>query len=212
MKKAISNYNVAKARFEEMPFDGEWLASFGCPAPAGCWLIYGGSGSGKTTFGLQAAKYLSRFGRVAYNSLEQGWSKSLQGAWEREGMIECGKNVELEDRLDFADMNIKLLKRNARKIWIIDSINYWDGQCRIEDIKRMLEKHGDKLFVFIAHESGTRPKGSIAQRLYYHADVKARARGYRLTEINSRFSDTRGGGADFTIWREGADNYWIEKL
>lgn len=78
MRRAISNKNVIQAKFETAPFTGEWLASFGRPELRGAWIIYGGSGCGKTTFVMQLCKYLTTFGRVAYNSLEQGLSLSLE--------------------------------------------------------------------------------------------------------------------------------------
>lgn len=84
MARAISNKNVLQAKFDVADFDGAFLASFGRPELRGEWLIYGGSGCGKTTFVMQLCKYLTRFRRVAYNSLEQGLSLSLQrhgSAW-----------------------------------------------------------------------------------------------------------------------------------
>lgn len=91
MGRAISNRNVLTAKFEVAEFDGAFLASFGKPELRGVWIVYGGSGSGKTTFLMQLCKYLTRFRRVAYNSLEQGLSLSLQKAWERVRMDEVGQ-------------------------------------------------------------------------------------------------------------------------
>lgn len=93
MSRAISNKNVLAARFDTADFDGPFLASFGRPELRGVWIIWGGSGSGKTTFTLQLCKYLTKFGRVAYDSLEQGLSLSLQRAWERVEMAEAGSNI-----------------------------------------------------------------------------------------------------------------------
>ena len=81
MARAYSSANIRSARFKTVDFDGAWLASIGMPVLRGTWLIYGGSGSGKTSFCLQLAKYLSQFGRVLYNSLEQGLSPTMQAAW-----------------------------------------------------------------------------------------------------------------------------------
>lgn len=50
MGRAISNKNVLTAKFEVAEFDGAFLASFGKPELRGAWIVYGGSGSGKTTF------------------------------------------------------------------------------------------------------------------------------------------------------------------
>ncbi len=83
MGRAISNKNVLTAKFEVAEFDGAFLASFGKPELRGAWIIYGGSGSGKTSFVMQVCKYLTRFRRVAYDSLEQGLSLSLKGMGAR---------------------------------------------------------------------------------------------------------------------------------
>lgn len=70
-RKAISNKNVADAKFDPAPFDGPFKAALGRPELKGSWLIFGKSGSGKTTFALQLAKYLTRFvDKVAFDSLE----------------------------------------------------------------------------------------------------------------------------------------------
>ena len=80
MSRAISNKNVLAAQFETANFTGPYLASFGRPELRGAWIVWGGSGSGKTTFTLMLCKYLAGFRRVAYDSLEQGLSLSLQKA------------------------------------------------------------------------------------------------------------------------------------
>lgn len=127
MSRAISNINVLAARFETVEFAGEWLASFGRPELRGTWIIWGGSGSGKTTFTLMLCKYLANFGRVAYNSLEQGLSLSLQKAWERVGMGEAGNSVILLNKEELPELRARLNKRKSPEIIIIDSVQYLDG-------------------------------------------------------------------------------------
>ena len=127
MSRAISNINVLAARFETVEFAGEWLASFGRPELRGTWIIWGGSGSGKTTFTLMLCKYLANFGRVAYNSLEQGLSLSLQKAWERVGMGEAGNSVILLNKEELPELRARLSKRKSPEIIIIDSVQYLDG-------------------------------------------------------------------------------------
>ena len=56
-------------KFDVMQFDGPWYDAFGTPERRGVWIIWGNSGSGKTSFALQLCKYLCRFGRVAYDSM-----------------------------------------------------------------------------------------------------------------------------------------------
>ncbi|MGL5912561.1 MAG: ATP-dependent serine protease, partial [Bacteroidales bacterium] len=56
--RAKSVSDILRYKPKALAFDGEWLASFGTPELSGCWLIWGGSGNGKTRFVLQLCKYL----------------------------------------------------------------------------------------------------------------------------------------------------------
>lgn len=108
-----------QARFELADFDGDYLASFGRPELRGAWLIYGGSGCGKTTFVMQVSKYLTRFGRVAYDSTEQGLSASLQTAWKRVGMEEVGSRIILLEKESLKELTVRLKKNKARtSLWL----------------------------------------------------------------------------------------------
>lgn len=208
LSKAISNRNVMAKKFDTVDFEGAWLASFGRPELAGTWLIYGVSGSGKTSFTMQLCKYLSRFQKVAYNSLEQGLSLSLQRAWGRVGMNEAGNNVILLPGEGIEDLRVRLKKRNSPGVVIIDSIQYW-FDVRIQDIVRLKRDFPNKLFVFISHEKKGEPEGYIARKIKYDGEVKVRVKGYKAS-VTSRFADpdTGEGGADFVIWDEGASKYW----
>ena len=77
MARAASLDQVLRTRFKVLPFEGEWKDAIGCPELTGSWIIWGNSGNGKTRFALQLCKYLCQFGRVAYDSLEEGVSVSL---------------------------------------------------------------------------------------------------------------------------------------
>lgn len=66
--KVITVKNLYAKRYRTMEFDGRWLASFGNPDVSGSWLVWGKSGSGKTTFLLMLSKYLTQFERVLYLS------------------------------------------------------------------------------------------------------------------------------------------------
>ena len=206
MARAYSNANIRNARFKTADFDGAWLASIGMPVLRGTWLIYGGSGSGKTSFCLQLAKYLSQFGRVLYNSLEQGLSPTMQAAWIAGGMDEAGRRVKLLDREGYDELFERLGKRQSPEIVIIDSINYLRG-LRLCDYQLLSQRYRKKLFVVVAHEKGGEPKGALAQAIRYDADVKIRVEGYRAM-VTSRYATGEVGGDDYIIWEDGADAYW----
>ena len=83
-----------------MPFDGAWRAAFGQPSYSGSWIIWGASGSGKTRFALQLCKELTKYGRVAYDSLEEGDSLSLQRGFRDVNMREVSRKIVLLDRIE----------------------------------------------------------------------------------------------------------------
>lgn len=206
MARAYSNANIRSARFKVADFSGAWRDSIGMPVLRGTWLIYGGSGSGKTSFCLQLAKYLSQFGRVLYNSLEQGLSPTMQSAWIAGGMEEAGRRVKLLDREGYDELFERLAKRQSPEIIIIDSINYLRG-LRLSDYQLLSQRYRKKLFVIVAHEKSGEPKGALAQAIRYDADVKIRVEGYRAM-VTSRYATSEVGGQDYIIWDKGAEGYW----
>ena len=212
MSRAISNKNVLSAQFETADFTGEYLASFGRPELRGAWIIWGGSGSGKTTFTLMLCKYLSGFRRVAYDSLEQGLSLSLQRAWERVNMAEAGSNIILLNKEELPELRERLEKRKSPDIIVIDSLQYMDGLNK-RAFKKLKNDFPDKLFIFISQEKNGLPKGNMGDYIRYDAEVKIRVEGYKAF-VTTRYEDTeRGeGGADFVIWQEGADAYWLNQI
>ncbi len=212
MSRAISNKNVLTAKFETADFDGAFLASFGRPELRGAWIIYGGSGCGKTTFTLELSKYLTRFRRVAYNSLEQGLSLSLQRAWERVGMEEAGSKIILLNKEGLKELSARLRKKQSPDIIIIDSVHYW-RRFNTQQYQTLRDEFPNKLFIFVSHEKGGLPKSSIAQEIRYDSDIKIRVEGYKAF-VTTRYevAELGEGGADFVIWEQGAQDYWIDKM
>lgn len=212
MGRAISNKNVLTAKFEVADFDGAFLASFGRPELRGAWIIYGGSGCGKTTFVMQVCKYLTRFRRVAYNSLEQGLSLSLQKAWERVGMEEVGNRIILLNKESLKDLRVRLAKKQSPDVIVVDSVQYWHG-LKWSDFTNLKDDYPDKLFIFISHERCGLPDGKLAQKIRYDSEIKIRVEGYKAF-VTTRYevADLGEGGADFVIWEAGAQEYWIDKM
>lgn len=212
MGRAISNKNVLTAKFEVADFDGAFLASFGRPELRGAWIIYGGSGCGKTTFVMQVCKYLTRFRRVAYNSLEQGLSLSLQKAWERVGMEEVGNRIILLNKESLKDLRVRLTKKQSPDVIVVDSVQYWHD-LKWSDFTNLKDDYPNKLFIFISQERGGLPDGKLAQKIRYDSEIKIRVEGYKAF-VTTRYevADLGEGGADFVIWEAGAQEYWIDKM
>ena len=212
MGKAISNRDVVAARFETVPFDGEWLASIGRPELRGSWLVFGQSGSGKTTFALQLARYLSRFCKVAYDTLEQGLSLSFQSAWVRTGMEEAGNAVMVLDKEPVAQLRQRLSRRRSPQVVIIDSLTAMPGFTR-KDYLSLVDGFPRKLFVFLAHERKGLPDPAIAETVRRLSEVKIYVEGFRA-HVTTRYAcPERGEGvSDYVIGKQGAEEYPLNNI
>src|SRR5690554_1642755 len=200
LKRATSIDELLKMKFDTMEFSGEWLDFVGTSEKAGSWIIWGNSGNGKTRFSLQLAKYLSNFGRVAYNTLEEGKKLSFQRA-ARDTNLKAvnGKMIIISETIE--ELSHRLKKNRAPKIVIIDSLQY--SNLNKNKYSDLINTHPKVLFIFISHAEGKNPKGTTADSVRYHSDVKIRVEGYKAF-ATSRF----GGGEPYTIWDHGAERYW----
>lgn len=200
MARALSIENIINYNPVTLDFEGRWLASFGKPEQCGSWLVWGASGHGKTRFVLQLCKYLCRFGRVAYDSLEEGLSKSMQNAILDVGMKDTARRFVLLDKENIADLIERLQRRKSPDIIVIDSVQYTG--MTYNDYKKLRDEFPRKLFILISHADGKEPAGRVAKSIRYDAFVKIRIVGYKAFPI-SRY----GGGEAYTIWEKGATDY-----
>ena len=209
MKRALSSRNILNARFKTAEFDGKWLDSFGTPALTGVWFVWGVSGTGKTNFLLQLAKYLTKFvSKVAYDSLEEGLSLSIQEAWLRNNVAECGNKVCLLDREDLDELNTRLQRKKSPNVVIIDSVQKLKLKLRYSDVDALVKRYPNKLFIFISQvgKSGE-PKGEVALSVRHDADIKIQIEGYR-GHVTTRYRTAEGqGGEDFVFYQDGAEAY-----
>ncbi len=192
--------------FNELPFEGAWYALVGEPEIAGAWLIWGESGNGKTRFALQLCKYLAAFCRVAYNSMEEGASKSMKKAFREVGMNEVRRQVILLDNEPISELKERLRKRRSPDALVIDSVQYSGMNYR--DYVALRREFPNKLFILISHADGKNPAGSTAKSIRYDAFVKIRIEGYKAFAL-SRFGGTT---KEYTIWEEGAQVYYNDDL
>lgn len=196
---------VLGMKYETMDFDGPWLDAFGKPERRGVWIIWGNSGTGKTTFALQLCKYLCRFGRVAYDSLEEGACLTMQNAFRREGMMEVNKRFLLIDNENMEELSIRLKRQKSPDIVVIDSFQYTGMNYR--QYIAFKERHRRKLLIFISHADGKLPNGRAAKSLMYDASLKIYVEGFRA------FSKGRfiGPKEHYDIVPEKARTYWGEE-
>lgn len=200
-KRAIGVQDLLKKQFVTYDFAGPWLASFGEVERNFRMLIYGESGNGKTEFVVQLAKYLANFGKVYYNSFEQGVSKSLQAAFLRNDMEEVQGRLIIGDKDSYYELERRMAARNSPKFCIIDSIDYME--LKTEQYKQLVQKFPHKAFIMICWSVGKHPKLQVSKDIEYMVDIKVRVHEYKAYP-RSRF----GGNKHFVIWPE----YWQMKI
>lgn len=201
MKRALSVSNVLNAKFNVLDFEGEWFDAIGKPELTGSWLIYGDIKNGKTSFAMQLAKYLTNFGRVAYNSVEEGLSQSIKEAYERVDMSEVEGRLILLDKENLSDIHKRLAKRKSPQFIFIDTVQFWE--LNFQEYKKLKSAFPNKLFIYISHTDGRKPDGSTALRIWRDANVAIRIEGFKAFPIG-RY----GGGSSYVINEQLANEYW----
>lgn len=202
MKRAITIQNLLDAKIPTFDFDGEWYEAFGNPQSTGLWLIYAASGHGKTSFMMELIKKLAESGKVLYESYEEGLSENLRQAVKRIGLAQVRGKVQIA--VDSADDLRKRLNtsRNIRYV-IIDSIDMSDF-ATVKQVNALVEQHPSKLFIFTAWAMGKMPAKKLTNSVLFMANQKIYVEGFRA------FAKGRSIGAKgyYTIWEEGANDYW----
>lgn len=206
INRAYSVSNVLSKKFNPLEFTGEWEASLGTPDKAFSAIIWGSSKNGKTEAAIKFAKYLTNFGKVAYNSLEQGLSATIQEAFIRNHMDSCGNSFMLLDREPFDELIIRMKKPKSPDFLFIDSVQYTRiNKSQYYQLKELMLKKR-KGIIWISQAKGKLPKGALADDIMYDVDLLLPVEGFKMFP-ESRFT---GGGEPFIIWPEKAAKYWKE--
>lgn len=197
---------VLSMKFSTLAFEGAWYDAFGTPERRGVWLVWGNTGNGKTSFVMQLCKELCRFGRVAYNSLEEGACLTMQNTLKRHNMQEVNRRFLLLDAEPLDELSLRLKRQKAPDFVVIDSFQY--TQITYAQYIRFKEQHRNKLIIFISHASGRHPDGRSAKKVAFDAALKIYVEGYRA-HSKGRFIGPKGY---FDIWPEAAAKYYGEDL
>lgn len=207
MSRALSVDNVLNAKFNTLKFDGIWYEAIGNPELSGSWFIKAPTKHGKTSLAMQLAKYLTKFGRVGYNSVEEGVSLSIQEAYNRVNMKEVAPKVLLLDKETVPELIVRLDKPKSPSIVFIDTIQFWD--LKFGEYKELKSRYPHKLFIYISHQDGRNPDGHVAKRIWRDANVIFEVEGFKA------FVTGRYGGnpdAEIIINEERAARYWGLKM
>lgn len=203
MARALGVTEFLNKKFTEYPFTDKWMVAMGKPETNFKMIIYGRPKNGKTEFCIKFAKYMTRFGKVLYNSFEQGHSKSLQDAFRRQNMKEVSGKIIVTHKEKYDEMFKRLKKKKSPNIVFIDSLQYI--KLSIDQWKELIETFRKKVFIVISHASGDEPKGSAAESIQYDVDISVLVKGF-AAYCQGRF----GGGDTIIIWEEG-HNRWLAR-
>jgi len=200
MQRALTPNDILNKKYKLFEFDGEWFETFDKPERTGIWFIWGNSGNGKTRFTMQLAKYLTRFGNVIYDSLEEGLSHTVRRAYEAVGMNEVGNKILIVEE-SIEDLCIRLDKQRSADIVFIDSFQH--SQLTYKEYLIFRKKYPRKLIIFISQAEGAHPEGRPAKRVMFDAKLKIWVEGFKA------FSKGRyiGKKEHYVIWEEGAYIY-----
>jgi len=201
--KALSPTEILRMKKERIPFTGAWEAAFGKPEWTGVWIVWGSSGSGKTSFVMQLCKELSQWRKVVYNSFEQRDSGTMQDAIRDYNMQQCRRGgfqvIPGEPMADFSD---RLLKPRVAEVAVIDSYQY--TEMSYSAFKTFKERHPNKLLIFVSHADGAQPDGRAAKKVRYDAELKIHVDRFRAFSHGR----TRGTLGYYTVFEERAREFW----
>lgn len=200
-KRGYSPKQIYGMRKETFSLSEEWRAAFGSPETCGTWFVWGNSGNGKSSFMVQLAKELCRFGKVIYDSLEEGLSLSFQEQLRRHAMHEVNRELLIVIE-DMETLRARLRKRRSPRVVIIDSLQYTG--LDFAGYRELVEEFPRHLFIFSCQARGSKPDGRSASRIMYDSMLKIWVEGYRA-HSKGRFIGEPGY---IDIWQEGAESYW----
>ena len=127
-------------------------------------------------------------------------------------MQEVGNKIILLNKEQLKDLRVRLLKKQSPDVIVIDSVHYL-RRFNMDQYQNLRDEFPNKLFIFVSHEKGGMPKGMMAQNIRYDSEIKIRVEGYKAF-ITTRYevAERGEGGADFIIWEQGAQDYWVDKM
>ncbi len=205
MARTLSARQVLTIKFDTIRLGGGWDDCVGEIETTGVWFIWGNSGNGKTSAVVSLCRELSAFGKVLYNSREEGVSLTMQNTLRRYGMGELGGGFQLAD-MSLQELDEKISRRRSPRFVVLDSFQYMG--LSYKDFRAFCERHRNKLLIFVSRTRGRQPEGRAAMSAMYDASCKIWVEGYKA------FSKGRFVGAtgEMTIWEEGARKYWSESV
>lgn len=205
MARTLSAKQVLTIKFDTIRLGGGWDECVGEIETTGIWFIWGNSGNGKTSAVVSLCKELSAFGKVLYNSREEGVSLTMQNTLRRYGMGELGSRFQLAN-MSLQELDEKISQQRSPKFVVLDSFQFMG--LTYKDFRAFCEKHKNKMLIFVSRTRGRQPEGRAAISAMYDASCKIWVEGYKAFS-KGRFVGTTG---EMTIWDDGAKKYWSDPI
>lgn len=199
--KVLTVANIINQAIKRIMFTGDWYQAFKNPQDKGVWFIWGGSGSGKSTFILMLCKALAQLGfKVFLNLCEEETDDS--DFIDRVEMLQMNEVSDNFHALtyNYNDLCIYLKKRDSPKVVVIDSATYFfESFDQYKSFKQMFK---NKIIIITGHARGNNPKFELEDRIMFDAKMKIFINGY-LAVCKGRTIGPNGGR--FIVWQEGYD-------
>ncbi|MBL6448550.1 ATP-binding protein [Fulvivirga sp. 29W222] len=194
MAKNYGKSDIMNWKFDELEMPQEWADHLGTVCENFRMLIEGPSGHGKTEYVMKLAKMLAtHYGKVNFNSTEQGKSSTFQIAYKRNKMYEIkGSKFMLAEKSQkvFEPYFKKVQKPNSGRVLIIDSLDYM--KLTFDQFKQLHERFPHKAIIITCWND---PMDTHAKKIKYCCDIKVSVKDFKAA-IRSRF----GGNKPFIIW------------
>ncbi len=208
VQRAHSYEDISSQKFKIIPIQKEWLGHLGEPQLGNShWLVYGESGHGKTSYVLQIVKMLTEFEKVHYNTLEEGMKQSFKLALKRNNMKIVASKFNFHQE-DLEELTKRLDRRRQPKIVVIDSVQYFFRGKQLKHYFDFINKFQNTTFIWVSGADGKKPKGSIANDIYYDADIVINVKDFEAIVMKNRFEAYESR----IIWKEGNEQRNIELI
>lgn len=208
--KVLSISNIESIRHEYLDFTGEWYEAFGRPERSGCWIIYGKSGTGKSSFALQLARQMDELGlRVLFLTLEMGTCADFQADLRTVGIRSGVNKITFVESCTIDELDDYLSRQRSPDVVFIDSVQYFEKQCGAtsEGIIRLRKKYPRKIFVFVSHVDGKEVEGKTAYDVKRDSYKRIYVEGWKASYTG------RGKGGPqgyYVVWADGYRRYWLK--
>lgn len=205
--RAIGITQFLEKSYDVYAIEGEWLESFGQIEKNFKMSVTGDSGHGKTELVVKFIKELCLKNRtkVDYFSFEQGHSKSLQDAIQRNNMEEVKGKVMFITGGTFDEVLARLKRKASARIVVIDSQDY--SELSTKQYKELVKTFPRKSFIITSWAKNEKPKNQAARDIEFMSCIKVLVHNFKA-QPRSRF----GGNKPFVIWNKKDSSGTQQKL